>query len=434
MNWLRNKSITILFYGIFILLLIPWIQSVLNIAYEKPLSGAIKEPVETEFTFTGWFSGEFQSKHEEYINESFGFRNFFVRLNNQLAFNLFNKAKANGVIVGKDNYLYELNYLLAYSGKDFIGEDSIRQNIERLKFIQEELGKRNKTVLLVLAPGKASFYPEFIPDEYLQTDSPTNYKIYAKLSNDFGINTIDFNSYFISQKESSEYPLYPKGGIHWSHYGMCMALDSIVHRLEKLRNENLTEIYWDNVRMDLPNEVDNDIANGMNLLFTPCKDSMAYPEIIIKEEDVAVRPSAVVIGDSFYWDMYNLTPRVFNENHHFWYYNKEGFPPEAGSPVNVDNLNFQQELEQHDIFMILCTEANLSRLGWGFIDRAYEALKDGSANEVPDFAKKVEETKNYIRSDKKWMEVIVQKAKDQGISADSMLTLDAIWVVNEQNK
>jgi hypothetical protein len=35
-------------------------------------------------------------------------------MNNQLAFSLFNKAKANGAVVGKENYLYEENYIKAY--------------------------------------------------------------------------------------------------------------------------------------------------------------------------------------------------------------------------------------------------------------------------------------------------------------------------------
>lgn len=429
MNCNRKKAVTVLFIVISILLVLPAVQSIFKVVKVPPLNGAVREPVEADFSVKSWFSGDFQSKHEEYMNESFGFRNFFVRLNNQLAFNLFKKAKANGVIIGKDNYLYELNYLLAYKGKDFLGQDSIKHKMERLKFIQDELAKKNKTLLVVFAPGKASFYPEYIPAEYQQTGDPTNYQYFSKYSTELGINAIDFNSYFISQKDKSKYPLYPRGGIHWSHYGMCLALDSIVHRLEKLRNVNLTEIHWDKVNLDLPGNIDNDIALGMNVLFTPRTDSMAYPEIIIKEEDVAVRPSAVVIGDSFYWDMFNLTPRVFNENHHFWYYNREVFPNQSGTPLKVENLNLLDEINQHDVFIIMSTEANLSRLGWGFIDNAYSMLKYGSATEIPDFEKKVEETKKYIRASKEWMNEIIKKANAQGISVDSMLTKDAIWIV-----
>ena len=38
-----------------------------------------------------------------------------------------------------------------------------------------------------------------------------------------------------------------------------------------------------------------------------------------------------------------------------------------------------------------------------------------------------------IKGDAKWIEQIQQKAKDRGISADSMLTLDAIWQINNSN-
>lgn len=433
MNKPEMRFLNILFAGVCFILLLPVIQSTFNIFKLEPLSGAYQKSEPAEFSVSDWFSGDFQSKHEKFLEENFGFRNFFIRLNNQLAYNLFGKAKANGVIIGKSGYLYELNYILAYSGKDFIGQDSIRHNLEKLKFIQDYLQNQNKTLLLVLTPGKASFYPEYIPDSYLQENGPRNYDYYSSLSKEIGVNTIDFNGYFVSQKEKSEYPLYPKHGIHWSHYGMCLALDSLVNWLEKARNVDLVNPYWDKINIQTSNNVDSDIAVGMNLLVRPKSEEMAYPELRFKDEDKAVRPSAIVIGDSFYWEMLNLTPRVFNDNHHFWYYNREVHPQKDGKKVNVEDLNIKKELDEHDIIIIMCTEANLSRLGWGFIDKAYKVLKYGREPEIKDFDKKVQETMKYIRSDAKWFESIRQKAKKENISVDSMLMRDAVWIVKGLN-
>jgi len=409
----ESRFLNYIFIGVFIALILPYIQSTLNIVKLDPLGGAYQKTEDADFTVAGWFSGEYQEQYEKFFNENFGFRNFFVRLDNQIAYNLFNKAKANEVIIGKEGYLYEMNYLLAYAGKDFIGEDSIRANMQRLKFVQDYLQKENKTVLLVFAPGKGSFYPEYIPDEYLIDKGPRNYDYCLKACQDIGINLIDFNGYFVLQKEKSKYLLYPKYGIHWSHYGMCTALDSIVHWLEKTRKVNLVNPTWNEVKIEEPSNIDSDIAMGMNLLWKPAADKMAYPELIFKDEKEAVKPSAIVIGDSFYWDMFNITPRIFNENNHFWYYNKEVFPQKDNKHKMVDDINLRQELNEHDIFILMCTEANYSRIGWRFIENTYNLLKNGIEPGIPDFKAKIDKTIKYIRSDEKWMEVIRHKAKKE---------------------
>lgn len=415
------------------ILIIPVFQNVFNFVDIAPLKGSFEKAEKKDISLSGWFSDDYQLNQEKYINQNFGFRNLFVKLNNQVAFNLFNLAKANQVIVGKDNYLYEKNYLLAYSGADFIGADSVLHRMQRLKYIQDELQKRNKTLLVVFAAGKASFYPEYIPTEYANKNKPTNYEHHIKACKDLNINFIDFNDYFVKNKETSKYPLYPQYGIHWSYYGMCLALDSIVHRIEILRGINMPEIYWDSVKMDLPREGDYDIADGMNLLFKLKRDKMAYPIIQFRGEEGATKPSAVVIGDSFYWQMFNFTPREFSDNH-FWYYYREVYPNSTDKAVYVDDLNFENEMNDHDVFIVMGTEANLSKFGWGFIDDAYKLYKYGENQNPEAFRAKVEEVRKYIKNDKKWMEVIIEKAHKQNISVDSMLMKDAIWVAKNQNK
>jgi hypothetical protein len=55
---------------------------------------------------------------------------------NQFAFHLFNKAKANGVIIGKENYLYEEKYInFYYYTKNFLVET------KKLKLIKYIVGK-----------------------------------------------------------------------------------------------------------------------------------------------------------------------------------------------------------------------------------------------------------------------------------------------------
>ncbi len=111
------KKTTLLFVLIGVLSLLPLIQQLTGFIKVKPLFGAITEGQKPIFDFNRWMEGDYQKEMEAYLNEKFGFRNYFIRLNNQVAYSLYHKAKANGVIIGKENYLYELSYINAYYGR-----------------------------------------------------------------------------------------------------------------------------------------------------------------------------------------------------------------------------------------------------------------------------------------------------------------------------
>ena len=221
-----------LLIGVFAILFLPMIQNTITLRKSFPLKGDVILPANVEFSEDAWFLGDFQQKKEEYLNSMFGFRSLFVKAHNQIAYSFFDKVNAQGVVIGKENYLYEESYLNAYTGKDFLGEDSIAHTINRLKFISDTLNKLGKQLIVVFAAGKASFYPEFIPNIYLDSSSnleKTNYHAFVNLSNKYKLNYIDFNEYLIKNKSTSPHKLYAKSGIHWSQYASVRCADSAIH-------------------------------------------------------------------------------------------------------------------------------------------------------------------------------------------------------------
>lgn len=430
-NILRNLFLIILF-----LLAIPTIQDKFNFMKLDELNGAVVQPEQKLFTMKDWFSGEYQLKEEEYLNGTFGFRNLFIRLNNQIAFSLFNKAKANGVVIGKNNYLYEEGYINAYYGTDFIGIDSITHRIERLKFLQDTLSKLNKTIIVVFAAGKGSFYPEYIPEEYIKEKSNTNYEFYINLAKKYDLNYIDFNRYFIENKNTAKYPLYPKYGIHWSYYGACLVADSMIRYIEKIRNIDMPNLYWKDIELAEARESDYDIGNGMNLLFYLPSNKMAYPDVQIQSDSGKVKPSVLVISDSFYWTMYGTSFTKALSKNHFWFYNKQVYPEFYQNGLETNQVNLKDEINNHDIIIIMGTDASLPRIGWGFIENAYDLFKGIKKKPLFDaeFLKKMEIKRKYILTDEKWMEDIKRKAILNKLSVDSMLTLDIIWIIQNDSK
>lgn len=425
-----NNIKTVLFAGILFLLVAPYLQHKFDIIKIAPLGGAISKPEKVYFSLKGWLDGSYQEQKEKYFNETFGFRNEFIRTNNQIAFSLFDKAKANGVIIGKDNYLFEENYIKAYYGTDFIGEDSTEHRIERIAFIKDTLSKLNKNLILVFAAGKGSFFPEYFPEKYKTEKKRTNYETHIKLAKQLGISYIDFNRYFLENKNKSQYPLYPQYGIHWSYYGMTLAADSIIRYIEKIRSIDMPNLYWDKIEMSQPKETDYDIADGMNIKFKLKSFDMAYPQIHYESDSGKTKPSVLVISDSYYWGMFNAGISNVFSNSHFWFYNKQIFPDSYQSPKETSEINLKDEIDKHDVIIILGTEATLPNFGWGFIENVYDNFK-GKSHQINDaeFQTKLNKLRDYIKQDKKWLSDIEKKAKLKNISVDSMITLDAIWQI-----
>lgn len=366
----KNKTTRVLVIILAILFMLHFSQFFCEWISLKPLSGYFEKAEKSSFSWQKWFDGEYQIEQEKYLNENFGFRSFFVRVNHQWRFSLFNEVKTKWVTVGKENYLYEYNYIKAWYGTDFIGNDSIAQRMCKLQRVQDTLQKLGKDIVVVFAPGKGSFYPEYIPDKYHKERGVTNIDVYRHYIDSLNINCIDFHQYFIDKKGTSPYPLYPQYGIHWSNYAICIAADSVVSYIETKNGITMAHLYWEDVKIRQPRKGDNDISAAMNLLFAPRSFDMAYPEVKLESREGKVKPSLMVIADSFYGGVFNAEFKELFDNHHFWYYNKEIFP---GGGL-VSDVNLYNEIMAHDNILIMSTDANLPNFGWGFIENAYNVF------------------------------------------------------------
>jgi hypothetical protein len=373
-----NKLKKYLFTFLLFLILIPCLQHRYAFFDSEPLYGSFQLSEIPSFSWSNWFSGKYQTELDKGIEENIGFRNSFVRLNNQMNYSFFNIASAKSVIVGKEGYLFEEGYINSYLGKDGVNEGAINLKIERAKYVKTELEKRGKHLLILLVPGKGSFYPEYIPDRFHpEKRNVTNYDIYSKLLPASGLNYIDLNGYFLKLKNQTPYPLYPKQGIHWSNYGASLAMDSIINYIRWNFKINLPTMSVKEIdASDTTRDTDYDLGKGMNLLFKMQHNQMAYPKVAFKCDSTTVRPNVLTIGDSYFWTLMGLglNKNVFNNNA-FWYYNKIAYvEPFVEKPV--DHSALRKEIDQQDIIILLQTEAYYNNIGMGFIESAYTLYKN----------------------------------------------------------
>lgn len=417
--------------GLIAFLLLPIIQG--SVPYFKlwDLKGAITPEQDIQFKWPLWHNEEYQKQKSKFLNQEFGFRNYMVRLNNQLYFWIYKMAKANGVVIGKDNYLYEVAYIDAYTGKDFRGDSALNANVNDLIEVKKLLEKLNKKLIIVFSPGKASYYPEYIPDRYLKgfntNTTSTNYKSYRKKIIDAGLPFIDFNDWFVKNKNTSPYPLYPKTGIHWSSYGAVLASDSISAYIGSMQAQETARVYWTEfANRDSVGEVDTDIENGMNLLLPIDKPHYVYP--ICKYETVArVKPRTLVISDSFYWNIYNTTAGGLYEKPVFAFYYAEWFGSWGGK-LYRNQINLKEQINNTDAIIIMATEAQLRGFPFGFSE---DILYEYGIN-TSGYLSKVDKMITDIKNNPEWLAAVTKKASEKGLPLDQVIKEDAIFVLRNK--
>lgn len=368
----------LMFFGILFVISIPALQHYYEFKEEQPLNGAITVDEYTPYSWKTWLSGEYQESTEKYINSNFGFRSDFIRINNQRHYWLYRRAKANGVVVGEESYLYENNYIKAYYGTDWIGQKAIDEKTRKLKFIQQKLKESGTDLYVLFAPGKGSYCSEFIPNVHLKKKrAHTNYSSYKGAFKKSGVNYIDFRSWFLDMKKDTPYPLFGKAGIHWSKYGEFLVADSLIQKIGEIRNAPVPDLILDKVQVEELNQLgDYDIGKGMNLLFDLPTFPMAYPHFHFEQDTSIIQQKVLFVADSYYWGMFNygFSRDMFGDGR-FWYYNKAIYPDSYEKPITVQEIDIKTKAEENDVIIILSTDANLYKFAFGFIDELYQAYQ-----------------------------------------------------------
>ncbi len=424
----------LIFSLILLLLLAPALLQYTQPLAWRPLSGELPKAQGTELDLKTWTSCAFQNNFDQDLRTQMGGREILTRIYNQLDYSLFGKINAKNVVMGKEGYLFEENYIKAYRGEDFIGKAKIESQVLKIKLIQDSLEKSNKTLIVVFAAGKGSYFPEHFPDrDPVPVDSPTNYGTYRKLLLENNINFIDFNHWFVQLKDTLSYPLYSKTGIHWSSYAESLVADSLLSYLEKKGNIVLPSLQVKSIEWHTPPiHRDRDIEEGMNLLFPLDNDSMAYPKIEYEEKGSIDSINGLIVADSYYWGLHNMnfTKKVFKEGH-FWYYNNAIYPPYKGKN-KVSDLSPEEYLSSKDVIIVMATEATLPNFAWGFFYNLQELLFNSQGPKSSPSYDAIQNKIKEIKADTQWMEHITKKAGHKGIPVDSMLYLDALYMIQEK--
>lgn len=433
-------------------LFLPMAQTCFHLVEEKPLDGAwvaMKKPVITLKTlfYEGYVdslmtqqdsSMTTQDSLMTWCTEQTGFRNTMIRLNNQFLYSAFGKIPVSHLVKGKDgSTFFDRTYIKNYMGQTYLGGKTIRKRTQQIKLIQDMLRTKGITVLPVFVVGKASYYPELIPDEFFAMRNDTNtYQGYLNAFAEQDVEMIDFNRWLCDRKETEEHPVYCNLSTHWTVYAASLAMDSLVNFMESKTHK--THIHpvircFDTTRLMTQ---DDELYRMMNLLI-PIKHNTIYqPKFNYTQ---GYMPKVLAISDSYWWAVYAwnvaLHDHLFADGG-FWFYNRTIYPERPNIP-DVASLDYKKEIESQEFILLVCTEATNSLWPYGFIERylsAYDLIFKYKNPEQYDAAdslylvyrnEQLEKIIQQIKESPDWLESVTRNAENKGVTLEESLRANA---------
>lgn len=417
-----------------VVLFLPMMQTCFHLVDEKPLDGAFVEAKKPVVSIETLYHEAVQDSLMTWCTEQTGFRKSMIRVNNQLLYSAFGVMTANGVVKGKDGTpAFVMPYIKSYIGESYIGKERIDKTTQQIKLIQDMLRAKGVTLLPVFAVGKASYYPELIPDEYMAKRKETNnYQEYLKAFAEQDVEIMDFNQWFCERKGTEEYPIYCNLGVHWTAYAASLAMDSIVCYMESKTHQKQVHAFIESFDTTYLLKQDDELCRIMNLII-PIKHNTVYQPNFGYTE--GYKPKVLAISDSYWWTVYAwkiaLHQHLFSDGG-YWYYNKTIYPQRK--PVqNVESVNYKQEIEKQEFVLLVCTEATNNLWPYGFIERYLSSYDNVFRNKKPgqyDTAdslyaayknKRIEAISQRIKESPEWFESIKHQAEEKNISLEESL-------------
>ena len=427
----KTKTYSIHCVVAFLAISLPLLMPFVKLDDKPDLAGLVISDEKPVFTWADWFDGSYQAEREDYNNDHWAFKEKMVRLNNQFYYTAFNQIRVNNFVSGKENYVFSEGFIFSAFGDDLVEEKKIASLLEKAKVVQDTLKKKGIDLLLVYVPGKGVGCKEFVEDKYVHEIKNTNYNLFVSNSKRLKLNYLDLYKYFEILKPVSPYPLFPRFGHHWSYYGECLAVDTIIHHIEKLHGCDMPELSWDKIDVvDSSRSRDADVLNSMNLYSNPSQNmKLAYPNISFEDDTLKNTTRVLTISDSYwYGPVYmGVGQKAFGFGE-FWYYNNRVVPTRvAGEKTEVWELDLKKEIESNQVIMLLYSDGNFPEFGNKFIPDVYEMYtspqtyyaRQEKNKQIQTYAKQIREIPGLLKKS-------TQKSTDLQIPLDSAIKLDAM--------
>lgn len=185
-------------------------------------------------------------------------------------------------LVGKDGWLEYTNErsLDYHQTSASISEKKLKQTRQIVKDLYDELRKRNIVLVLMIAPDKATIYPDKLPDEIQLSSTKSRLDAFSAYLKQHGPPVwVNLTPPLLNERKKHD--VYYKTDTHWNPYGAFVAYTELINKLAQTYPQ-LTPLSIDDFTITTGRPASFDTAGVMGAT------SLVEPPITFEKKDTKV--------------------------------------------------------------------------------------------------------------------------------------------------
>lgn len=369
-----------------------WALVVLDTAVPLPvvlhaLKGAETAVEAPEWSLHALRSGTTAKAVSAWFDAHIGLRSFWVRLDNQIDYTFFNqvvdRSAGTRLVRAPGDWFYERQYIEFATSMGAVSEEEFRHRVERMRRVEAKLARRGIPLLYIIAPSKASVYPEHIPAEFFHEKKPehivTSWELGRSILQDSGVSYIDGPGLYDRWKREGVPDLFARSGTHWSYVSALRIWAEIRASLNPRLPRPIPPLQYEPLQARRPQSDDRDLLDLANLLVTwPYEHPLPKPTMIPqKTVPASDLPRILWVHDSFGWV---LIKELYESNaarpsHSLYYFATEMKIPECSATGRkIAEIDWPAYLRDYDAVVLVWTELAYAFDSNGFFETLDKAL------------------------------------------------------------
>ena len=378
------KNLKNIFFGITVILLfIPLLYQVefLNLQVE-PLKGAFQKQTNEPFSWSTWFSKDWQENKQLVLKSDLNVKPNLVRLQHQIDYSAFGAYHMNNFLEGKNQYFFSRSWTNSRCCKNELNIDSLGIFVEKLARLNQVLHQKGKYFQIIIPPSKEELFSNQLPQEFQTIQIKNDYQWYTDFLNENGIKYWDLLEKYQQIQDTSSYPAYSKTSVHWTTYGAHFTLLELLDSMNLFYNNSMNKLKvkkfdYEKFRYGTS---DGDYEQTLNLMYRIDQSTFAYPFYDLNPQNEAFKPKVLTIGDSYYWAIKGswMLDKIYHPDSRYLYYYSTAFSVGSAPSIKVSEMDIVKEFQSADAIILINSSHNLEGFPFGMendIDAIIEGLQ-----------------------------------------------------------
>jgi hypothetical protein len=213
---------------------------------------------------------KFYSDLGKFHNDRFPYRGWLIKGKNWIDYFIFDTTPSSSKVhIGEDGWLFYTPSLDDYLKDSCQDRELIRNLAKKLKELEEVLEESGRRLIFVVAPNKASIYPEHVGYQLSENRcGKSRYDLLLEAPEDFPVKGFVRVDHLLVE-EKSGHLVYEKNGTHWNIYGAKIASEAILSKISTSWRDLLPHI-------EISMQKKSTALSEMLTMFAPITDERGY--------------------------------------------------------------------------------------------------------------------------------------------------------------